>query len=366
MKKIFVFIVIVFFLFSGCGDAKQMNDSNEEFELKRGLNVSHWLSQSSKRGEERANYMKEEDFKLISKLGFDHVRLPIDEEHMWNEAGDKEEDAFKLMHQAIEWSFENNLRVVVDLHVLRSHHFNRPDDRQLWDDRSAQEDFIKFWRELSAELRKYPNSKLAYEPLNEAVAEDPEDWNNLINWVIAEIRKLEPDRTIVMGPNRWQTVGNFKYLRIPENDKNIILSFHYYEPFIITHYQASWSALKDVDVPVHYPGPHIKDEDYKKMDPELAEIVKGYNQNFDYAAIENEIKEAVEFADKNGLKLYCGEFGCYPSTDIEIRKRLYKDWISIFDKYDIAWSHWNYKNDFPVVDEDLEPITELLNILVPR
>jgi hypothetical protein len=40
--------------------------------------------------------------------------------------------------------------------------------------------------------------------------------------------------------------------------------------------------------------------------------------------------------------------------------------ISIFNKYDIAWAHWNYKNDFPVVSEGLEPINDLLEIMVPK
>ncbi len=300
MKLISLTIVFAcILLLFGCSKMDNFQNTKEDkFVIKRGLNVSHWLSQSEKRGEDRENYMAANDFKLIADMGYDYVRLPIDEEHMWDEEGNKQADAFKLLHNVIRWSFENNLRVIVDLHVLRSHHFNRPDSRKLWEDKSAQEGFIEFWRQLSEELKNYPNSKLAYEPLNEAVSENPEDWNNLINWVISELRKLEPERTIIMGSNNWQTVGSFKDLRVPENDKNIILSFHYYEPFIITHYKAPWSSLKDLDVPVYYPGPHIKPEDYDKIDPELAEVVKTLNQNFDLNAIDTEIKQAVYVAAK--------------------------------------------------------------------
>ncbi len=38
--------------------------------------------------------MSSKDFKVIADLGFDHVRLPIDEEHKWNENGEKEDEAF--------------------------------------------------------------------------------------------------------------------------------------------------------------------------------------------------------------------------------------------------------------------------------
>ena len=116
--------------------------------------------------------MGADDFERIAEMGFDHVRIPIDEEHMWDEAGNKNNDAFQLLHKAINWSFDNDLRVIVDIHVLRSHHFNS-DDIRLWTDPLAQEQFWGFWKELSAELIQYPLDKLAYELMNEAVAEDP-------------------------------------------------------------------------------------------------------------------------------------------------------------------------------------------------
>lgn len=365
MSKINIFIIISYAMFmSSC--ASDVNMADKKFEISRGLNISHWLSQSDKRGSERENYVTEKDFEIISGLGFDHVRLPIDEEQMWNESGDKEPEAFKLLHSAINWSLENNLKIIVDLHVLRSHHFNRPDSRKLWEDISAQNNFIKYWKELSAELKKYPLDKLAYEPLNEAVSDNPDDWNRLINWVISEIRKLEPNRTIIMGSNNWQQVETFKDLKVPKNDGNIILSFHYYEPFLLTHYGASWTDLKDINIKINYPGQMVDTALYNKVDNEQLNSIKDRNGNFDKSTLDKNIYQAVEIAEKYGLKLYCGEFGCYPSTNIKLRQAWYKDLISIFNKYEIAWAHWNYKNDFPVVTEKLQPLNEIMNILIPN
>ena len=46
-------------------------------------------------------------------------------------------------------------------------------------------------------------------------------------------------------------------------------------------------------------------------------------------------------------------------------QRLYADLMIIFNKHDIAWTHWNYKNDFPVVDSlTLEPIEEIVGIFM--
>lgn len=374
MRKIsLLFAVISILLVSACQDSENTNSSNTNeneakekgFVIKHGINASHWLSQSTKRGEERENYMQEKDFKIIASLGFDHVRLPIDEMHLWDEEGNQIDTAFTLMHNAIKWAFQNKLRVIVDLHVLRSHHFNHGDKR-LWTDTLAQNQFFDFWNQLSAELIQYPNDSLAYEPLNEAVAENHDDWNNLISKVIEVIRKKEPSRTIIVGSNKWQMVHTFEHLKVPENDSNLILSFHFYDPFMLSHYKAPWTGtLSKYDGAINYPGFTVDTNLYETLEPELVESIKGVNYDCNIKSMEERILLAVNVAKKYGLKLYCGEYGHFPTTPIEFRKAAYSDLMKIFNKYNIARAHWNYKNDFPLVDPvSLEPKSELLSVIV--
>ena len=193
----------------------------KEFDVKRGVNISHWLSQSSDRGEVRVKKFTREDVKLIAEAGFDHIRIPIDEEQMFDEALKPEKEAFELLHNALAWCKEFDLRVVVDLHILRTHYFNA-DVKPLFTERKAQEQFYDCWRMLSAELKKYPRSMVAYELMNEPVADDPEQWNVIVNECLAAVRELEPKRTIIIGANRWQSFDQVKNLRVPEDDKNII------------------------------------------------------------------------------------------------------------------------------------------------
>jgi len=372
MKNTLIFVIIlwVIVLMSCTSKEKSKENNIEGFVIKRGLNASHWISQSEKRGEERKLYMQASDFKKIADMGFDHVRLPVDEMHLWDKEGNRYPDAWELLHFGVKECLKNKLRVIVDLHVLRSHHFNAANGdgegaNRLWDDETAQQDFIKFWIELSSELKQYPNNMLAYEPMNEAVADDNEDWNKLINWVITEIRKLEPERTIVMGSNRWQSPGTFTELRVPEGDKNIILSFHTYTPMPLTHYKASWNPMKSYDGPVYYPGVIVDTNDLVGHDQTAIDEIMKYYKEYNKDVLEAEILPAVKVADSLGLQLFCGEFGCFPTTSIEMRQLWYTDMVAIFNKHNIAWSHWNYKNDFPVVNaETLEPIKELTSILV--
>ncbi|MBN2350190.1 MAG: cellulase family glycosylhydrolase [Bacteroidales bacterium] len=364
MKKITILLFSLLFVALSCKrGSKTPTTDNQTFVIKRGVNISHWLSQTTIRGEERAAYMTEKDFKTIAGIGFDHLRIPIDEEQMWDTAGNKQTDAFQLLHNAIDWSFQNNLRVIVDLHILRSHHFNEG-DQPLWTDSLAQKQFWGFWEQLSDELIEYPVSKLAYELMNEAVAENPDDWNNLLANGIKTIRAKEPLRKIVVGSNMWQVAYTFPELKIPENDTNLILSFHFYEPFLLTHHQAPWTSIKDYTGTVHYPGFTIDANDLAGLSQKFAEQLGATNLNYTKETMGKIIGIPVKYAKEHNLPLYCGEFGCFPTTPISVRQQYYSDLIDIFNENNIAWAHWNYKNDFPLVDETLVPIKELTDILM--
>ncbi|MCC5929895.1 MAG: cellulase family glycosylhydrolase [Cyclobacteriaceae bacterium] len=351
-------IAISFFM--SCGKISD-NAAEEAFSIQRGINISHWLSQSKRRGEERKNFFLEKDVEYIAGLGFDHIRIPIDEEQMWNEEGEKEADAFTLLHNALNWSQKAGLRVVVDLHILRSHHFNEG-EKPLWTETAAQERFFQCWRDLSEEFQKYPVSMIAYELMNEPVADDPEDWNRLVAKAVEVIRTKEPLRKIVIGSNRWQNASTFDVLKVPDNDPNIILSFHMYEPMLITHYKASWTGLRDYDGPVNYPGVIVSEEEIANQPEEIAAMLRRQDLFYDYNTIVRHFEKPLQVAKAYGLPLYCGEWGVLPTIGDEERYQWYRDVIEILEKNDIAWATWDYKGGFGILRNGVEDL-KLIEIL---
>jgi len=335
------------------------------FHISRGINISHWLSQSSTRGQRRQEYFTEKDVEYIAKLGYDHIRLPVDEEQLWDEAGNKEAEAFILMNNALKWCSDHHLRVVVDLHILRSHHFNAK-DKPLWADSKAQEKFFQLWRELSAELRKYPADLVAYELMNEPVADDPEDWNRLVAKAVAEIRKTELDRKIVIGSNKWQSVNTMDQLRLPQGDRNIILSFHFYTPMLITHHKASWTDVGKYSGPVNYPGRIVDPNHLEGLPADVARIVKANNGVYNRDTLEALIKKAVATAARYDLPLYCGEWGCLSTTPRQARLKWYEDVRSILEANHIGWANWDYKGGFGIVTRDGQSDEGLIKVLIPK
>jgi endoglucanase len=377
-RTAFAVITILFLvIFSSCNQLqnnKTMNPSG--FAIQRGVNLSHWLSQDFG-WEPKYQYIKEDDIKFISSIGYDHVRIPIDEKEMWDSIGNPNKTAFQYLTGCLEWCKKYKLQVIVDMHVLKSHHFNAGNEgkiNSLWTDAAAQNHFIDLWIYLSGILHEYPNNMLAYEILNEAVAPTHDDWNNLLNKVVAAIRKLEPERVIVIGANMWQIAPNIQYLKLPENDKNIILSFHTYTPILFTHHLADWVSFKNFSGSVHYPGRVISDEDFKKnykiTIPEEDYLFTECTDTFNKQRLFEVFKSGLEFAKSKNLQLYCGEFGSLPTVDRKDRLQYYSDMISDMEENNIAWCNWEYKGDFGIFFFDreklvsTEPDYELIKVLL--
>ena len=539
MKRIILYIAFLFpFLIASCTEKEDVGTEGNgkeqsyiPFAINKGVNISSWLSQSDVRGEARKNYFTEAEVKQLASFGFDHIRLPMDEEQLFTEDGQKIPEAFELMHNAIKWCKDANMRVITDLHILRSHHFNggsdtqviksfvddfengstsgwfsynqgeltaevvnnpeidninpsqkvlrinktsntewmatakdmllplgmeanqfkylrmkvrkniarvitielqdengvsvftgytpstankwetisipmdkknatfkrlvlRPDNGpgelyvddirfstsntsditeivitqdntpKLWKEKEAQYKYFDLWKTLAEELKQYPNDLVAYELLNEPVAPYASQWNSLSAQLIQQIRRAEPERKLVIGSNKWQGVNTFDELTVPANDPNIILSFHFYNPHLFTHYKAEWTEMKDLNVAIHYPGELITKADYATLSDEYKKIVDHYMGSYDKAILAAMVQKAMDRAQKLGLQLHCGEFGCYNKTPRADKINWMQDIVSIFRDNNIAYSYWDYKAGFGFCNSKGEVSDqEILNLL---
>ncbi len=374
MKKLFfplAAIAMMVLAMTACTTKSETTDGTNNFRIKRGTNVSHWLSQAEERGEARDKHIQEDDFARLDSLGFDFVRLPIDEVQFWDESGNKLPEAWTLLNNAINWAEKHHLRVIVDLHIIRSHYFNavnegNADANTLFSSEKAQQDLINMWYQLSDVLKGYSCDSVAYEFMNEPVADDHEQWNQLIVKVHKALREREPMRTLVIGSNMWQGFETMKFLKVPEGDKNIILSFHYYNPMILTHYGAWWTPIGKYTGKVNYPGILVSKEDYEAAPDSVKKELEPYlTQKWDIDKIREDFKDAIAAAKKYDLQLFCGEWGVYEPVDRELAYKWTKDMLQVFDENNIAWTSWCYDADFGFWDQQKhafkdKPLVDLL------
>jgi hypothetical protein len=168
-------------------------------------------------------------------------------------------------------------------------------------------------------------------------------WNKLIQDSIEVIRETNQDRKIIVGPVDWNNVYRLEDLIIPANDKNIIVTFHFYTPFEFTHQGAEWIS----------PSPPVG----KRWTESEAER----NQ------ITNELDIAAQWAVKhNNIPIFLGEFGAYSKADMASRVRWTHFVAREAEKRNIAWCYWEFCSGFGVYDPVKNEWREdLLNALIP-
>ena len=89
MRKLIILLSIVAIGLASttCRSGRADSDSGsfpfKSFEIKRGTNIAHWLSQSRIRGEQRAMFITERDIRFIDSVGFDMCGLT--DEERWDE-----------------------------------------------------------------------------------------------------------------------------------------------------------------------------------------------------------------------------------------------------------------------------------------
>ncbi len=231
--------------------------------LYRGINFGGYLSQCQHTREHYETFITKEDVEKVAKLGFDHVRLPIDYEVLETPEGEDNIEGISFVNQILLWCEEYGLDVVLDLHKAYGYDFNDAGDSQknnLFTDIDLQKRFTDLW---SRTAQRYGHLKyVAFELLNEVVEEENSDtWNNLIDITVKSIRDFAPDTPIIYGGIQWNSARTLQLLTKPIDD-NIIYTFHMYEPLIFTHQKAYWVPNMPQDLDMEYPATM---EYYKEM-----------------------------------------------------------------------------------------------------
>ncbi len=75
----------------------------------------------------------EREIKLCAEWGFDHLRFPVDEMEIFTEKGEWNTKNLRLLRNALDCCMEQNMRAILDFHILRSHYFNDTEKHDFMD-----------------------------------------------------------------------------------------------------------------------------------------------------------------------------------------------------------------------------------------
>ncbi len=278
---------------------------------------------------EWGNPYKDDYFPKIAALGFNHVRIPI----RWDVPNrGLQTDPYTLnttfltrIKTIVDIAIANKLYVIINMH----HHeglFANPANNKA--------KFLAQWTQIAEYFKNY-DQKLLFEVMNEPHDNlTPAVWNIYFNEALLEIRKSNPTRAVVMGVANYGGLGGLPELKIPD-DKNLILTIHYYNPFNFTHQGADW-----VTGSTPWLGTKWEDLDVER------------NQ------IKSEFEPLIAISKAKNIPVHIGEFGAYSKADIDSRAKWTTFLARWFEQQGWSWAYWEWSAGFGVFD----PATSQTNI----
>jgi endoglucanase len=367
-----VFLLLILLSVSLVSQSQKKTALLEHFQ--KGINLGGWISQYQMWPKINFDtFITEKDINLISSWGMDHVRLPVDCEIIEQEVSpfNMKEDGLRHIDDCLKWCKGHNLALIIDLHRAPGYSFENSligadkSKNQLWTNTSLQERYINIWKSLAIRY-KDTKSNLIFELLNEVVGVDPSVWNSLAGKTVEAIRKIDPERVIMIGGTNYNSVFALKDIAII-NDPKIVYTFHFYDPVIFTHQHAPWvSAAVDYNKTLEYPGTFPDFDEFLKKHPEYEINLGRYRgHKLDREAMRMDLQPAMDFMKSTGKELYCGEFGIYNKTSLKSRQAWFSDLISFLDEYKIGHAVWSYKDSgfgfadltkYDAIDKDLVKI----------
>jgi endoglucanase len=332
------------------------------FSFKRGVNVSHWLSQNHAERPYAADWFTEEDVAWIAQQGFDHIRFPVDG-RLWQTAdGALDETKIAPFVRALRWSREHGLGAILDMHFLPGADFNAAvQENAVFTDEKLQFSVAAFWEKLAARF-KDEGPYLRFEILNEPVAKENAQLNPFNARMLAAIRASNPTRIVYLTSNRWSSFETIADVILPD-DPHIALTLHFYEPFIFTHQRANWVQLP-ADMPlIRFPG---RVPDLSKIVPADHFTQKSSNTELTTAEIDAAFAKLAAWADKNlkGRELYIGEFGAYSPADDDSKHAYAKAVTTAAQRHHWSWAVWDYQGGFAIRSPDGKPTPILEGLLL--
>jgi endoglucanase len=279
--------------------------------FRRGVNVlgydPYWTDAGKRRFEWR-------HFDEIHRAGFDFVRVNLQAfKHM--DAQNRLEPAWLTkLDDVVREAQRAGLGVILDEHDF---------DACSSDLVLCRQKLPAFWEQVAPRFANAPRN-VAFELLNEPHEKlDAGTWNTVFAELLTVVRQTNPTRIVVVGPTSWNSFKELPTLQLP-NDPNLLVTFHYYEPFHFTHQGASWAG------------------DVKN----LHGITWG--SAADRAAVAADFDQVAAWSKANNRPVLLGEFGAYEKsgTPENLRVAYTAAVRSEAERHGFGWGYWQFEGDF--------------------
>jgi endoglucanase len=271
-------------------------------------------------------------FRLIHEAGFGNVRINLQAFSQMTDDATLNPQWWEVADWAVTNALANHLAPILDLHEFQ---------KMAVDPETNKARFLGFWTAVSEHYKNAPDT-VVFELLNEPNGKlTPELWNQYIVEALAIIRRSNPTRAVIIGAVNWNSIHELPSLKLPPQDRNIIVTAHYYLPMSFTHQGARWVKEYTDKTGVLWTGSDAE-------------------KNVVFA----DFSKANAWAKTNNRPMFLGEFGAYDKGDMDSRARYTAHVARTAESFGWSWAYWQFDSDFIVYridkNEWVDPIRHAL------
>lgn len=377
------------------GDAAQAQTT---FEAHRAVNIARWFTWPRYEKAPSTGILwppygnvppppTGEDLKRLHAAGFDTVRLPIDPAPLMVFESERREAVYRILLDAIREIQAAGLKVIVDLHPNSRH--------PVWGqhaviaslDAPAFVSYSNMIEEMARHLAPFDTKRVALELMNEprlkCKGSDQLLWQEMLAHMIKRARASSPRMTLVVTGACVSSADGLMALDPAKlGDRNIIYTFHFYDPFTFTHQGAQfipwpdkyldevpWPAnARPINEPLarlaetvaNAPKLNVAARATAKLGAER-NLQKFYASGAGPETIEKKFADISRWAEQHklsGHQIFIGEFGVLrkvanmPGARCEDRIRWLTDVRTAAERHGFSWSYFSYDGPFAIIISD--------------
>lgn len=260
----------------------------------------------------------ERHMQIIHDGGFQSVRINLQAFAHMDAADTLDPQWFATLDRMVNAALASHLVVILD------EHDHAPCGR---DPASCRLRLRAFWREVAEHYRNAPRD-VVFELLNEPNGAMDDQWSALVVELLGLVRAVDPSRNVVIGPASWNSIDKLDQLQLPDRDRHIIVTVHYYVPMEFTHQGAPWAPEYAGSSGVTWGTPEQR------------------------AALTADFDRVAAWSRAHDRPILLGEFGAYDRGPIESRVAYTSAVAREAEAHGFAWAYWQFDHDFVVWSMD--------------
>ncbi|MDN3581496.1 glycoside hydrolase family 5 protein [Mucilaginibacter flavus] len=307
--------------------------------LDNGVSFS-WLEQTWNKAPLGQGAIKDADFKLLKKLGYKSLRLPIAFAYFEN-GQIPTAQLFIYIDKVVKQSRKYGFKLVLDLHNGNLNDTN-------YTAQTAK--IINIWLNITKRYASVSADDLLFELYNEPPHMNPDVWKDAAYNIVTALRKVDKTRTYIIGASNYNSIYELsRFVRLA--DENIIYTFHFYEPFFFTHQGAAWIGNQVATTGVTFP---YSAENFPALNPN-AKGTPGeshynlYPKDGNERSVNDKLQIVKNWGNKYAVPIICGEYGVYNKyADLDSRCRYIKAVRAALKRLNIPGMMWDYNSSFSI------------------